>query len=68
MKKFRILEQKNFIGETCFIPQYRKFFIWFSFYDFDSLPKLIKFYSFSSAKEFINVQNLSGKPKIHYLI
>jgi len=67
MKKFRILEKHDLRGENCFIPQYRKMWMWMNFYELECFPKLIKFYSLSGAKEFLNKQKTFNKPKIHYL-
>lgn len=65
--KYRVLEQADLNGEVCFFPQYQKFFIWWSFYDFDFPPKQMKFYSLESATRFIRKQQHKPKSKI-YLI
>lgn len=67
MKKYRILEKSDIKGEVCFIPQYRKFWMWMNFYEMDCFPKLIKFYTLVGAKDFILKQKMSTKPKIHYV-
>lgn len=66
MEKYRVVEKPDLVGEICFIPQYRKFWLWINFYELECFPKLIKFYSLSSAKDFILKQKNSPKTKIHY--
>lgn len=66
MKRFRVLEKADFSGEICFIPQYKKLWLWFNFYEFEMFPKLIKFHSLDCAMKFIEVQTKSPLVKIHY--
>lgn len=67
MKKFRILEKTDISGDICFFPQYQKFFIWFNFYEMEVFPKVIRFYSLNTAKDFIEKQKQSPSVKIHYI-
>jgi hypothetical protein len=64
--KFRIVEASNFDGVICYTPQYKKFFMWMSFMDFDFPPKTIKFYSMENAKNFILKQKNKVETKYHY--
>ncbi len=66
MTKFRVLEKADFSGEICFIPQYKRFWFWFNFYEFEMFPKLIKFHSLECAMNFMKVQINLPKIKIHY--
>ena len=66
MRKYRIIEKPDFSGEVCFIPQYKKLWMWMNFYELDCFPKLIKFYSLSGAKDFIMKQKFAPEPKVHY--
>ena len=66
LRTFRIVEKLDINGEITFIPQYKKLFFWIQFWNFDFPPSIIKFYSLSSAKEFIKKQLNKPKNKIHY--
>jgi hypothetical protein len=66
MRKYRIVEKPDFTGEICFIPQYKKMWMWVNFYELDCFPKLVKFYSLASARDFILKQKLAPETKIHY--
>ena len=63
----RIIEKVDLNGEVCYIPQHKKLWFWFNYYDLDCLPKLIKFYSLSLATNFVMKQKFSQPKKIHYL-
>jgi hypothetical protein len=65
-KSVRIVEKVDVSGEITFIPQYKKLFFWFDFWNFEFPPSPIKFYSLSAAKEFIRKQLNKPKDKIHY--
>lgn len=65
--KYRVLEKADLSGEICFFPQYKKFFLWWGFYDFDFPPKIIKYYSLESAKKFIQKQTNKPKSKIYFI-
>jgi hypothetical protein len=65
--KFRIVERSNFSGDLVFYPQYKKYFMWWDFWDFDFPPKRIEFYSLESATKFIKKQQNRPKENIYYL-
>ena len=66
MQKFRIVEKADVSGEICFFPQYNKLWVWFNFYELELFPKLIKFHSLDSARQFLQKQKQAPKIKIHY--
>jgi hypothetical protein len=62
---YRILEKTDVTGVRIFIPQYKKFFIFWCFYEVDFFPKLMKFFDLDSAKEFLKKQIKHKPPIVH---
>jgi hypothetical protein len=65
MKKYRILERTDISGVRVFIPQYRKLFRFWCYYEMEIFPRMIKFFDIDSAKEFLNKQIQHKPPVIH---
>ena len=49
------------------LPQYRRLFFWFNYWEMDLFPKPIKFFSLEEARTFIQKQNKKPKNRIHYV-
>lgn len=63
--KYRILEKTDLSGVRVFIPQYRKFFMFWYFYEMEIFPRMIKFFDLDSAKDFLKKQIQHKPPIIH---
>jgi hypothetical protein len=63
--KYRILEKTDLSGVRVFVPQYRKFFMFWYFYEMEIFPKMIKFFDLDSAKEFLKKQTQHKPSVIH---
>jgi hypothetical protein len=64
--KLRVKQTCNIDGECVYFPQYKRWFIWFNFWDFTEMPpKCIKFYNLQSAKLYVLRQADKPKDKIH---
>lgn len=64
--KFRIVEKQDVSNEVIYVPQYKKYFMWWNFMQMEIFPKIITFYSFDSAKKFIHTQMSKPDEKYHY--
>lgn len=63
--KYRILEKTDISGLRVFIPQYRKFFIFWCYYEMEIFPRRIKFFDIDSTREFLKKQKKHKPPTIH---
>lgn len=63
----RIVEQQNISGNIVFVPQERKFVLfWVPFMEMTMFPRRIEFETIESARKFLNRQVQKPKERIHY--
>jgi hypothetical protein len=68
LKNYRIIEEQNIGGNDVFIPQQRKFLLfWFPFMEMNVFPRRIEFESIENAKRFLQRQIDKPKVTIYYL-
>jgi hypothetical protein len=66
-KNYRIVEQQNINGNIVFVPQLRKFFIfWFPYMEMSVFPKRVEFETIESARKFLNRQIQKPEEKVYY--
>lgn len=66
--KYRIVEKYDLpTGDIKFFPEFRKFWIWFSFVDMTMFPTVIKYDSYESARKFVEKQIKKPSPRYYYI-
>lgn len=64
---YRIVEQQNINGNIVFVPQQKKFILfWIPFMETNMFPRKIEFETFENAKRFLDRQIEKPKEKFYY--
>lgn len=66
--RLRIKQTCSIDGECVYFPQYKRWFIWWNFWDFTEIPpKCVKFYNIQSAQLYALNYKKRPKDNIHYI-
>lgn len=64
---YRIRKTTELDGSTVFVPQYKKFFIYWDFWEMSFPPHRVFFRTYEWAENFINAQKTKPKDEYYFL-